>query len=148
MSASGDILTSYLSLSQQISRLFRNHLSRLRLTFPQALVLTVLGEEGSMPISQLAERTGSANSTVSGIVDRLEKLNLVQRRRSDQDRRVVYVAATDQYAVLRAHAETNVAGYFSTLLAPLSPEEQSGILSSFQTLDTVLRQVNISKDSS
>ena len=32
-----------------------------------------------MPISALAERTGSANSTVSGIVDRLEKLELARR---------------------------------------------------------------------
>ena len=54
-----------------MSQQFRSHFGRLDLTFPQALVLTVLGEDGPVPISALAERTGSANSTVSGIVDRL-----------------------------------------------------------------------------
>ena len=76
MNGSTDVLMTYLRVSQHMSRLFRIHFGRLQLTFPQALVLNVLGEEGPMPISTLAERTGSANSTVSGIVDRLEKLEL------------------------------------------------------------------------
>ena len=94
MKGSDDILMTYLRVSQHMSRLFRVHFGRLQLTFPQALVLTVLGEEGPMPISTLAERTGSANSTVSGIVDRLEKLELARRDRSGEDRRVIYVAVT------------------------------------------------------
>ena len=71
MEGQNDILMIYLRVSQRMSRLFRCHLEKLRLTFPQALALNVLGEEGPLPISVLAERTGSANSTVSGIVDRL-----------------------------------------------------------------------------
>lgn len=58
MKGSDDILMTYLRVSQHMSRLFRVHFGRLQLTFPQALVLTVLGEEGPMPISTLAERTG------------------------------------------------------------------------------------------
>ena len=69
-----NIFMSYLRVTQHMSQQFRSHFGRLDLTFPQALVLTVLGEDGPVPISALAERTGSANSTVSGIVDRLEKL--------------------------------------------------------------------------
>ena len=88
MKGSDDILMTYLRVSQHMSRLFRVHFGRLQLTFPQALVLTVLGEEGPMPISTLAERTGSANSTVSGIVDRLEKLELARRDRSGEDRKL------------------------------------------------------------
>ena len=94
VNGSSDILMTYLRVTQHMSRLFREHFGRLHLTFPQALVLNVLGEEGPMPISLLAERTGSANSTVSGIVDRLEKLGLARRERSEQDRRVILVAAS------------------------------------------------------
>ncbi len=60
-----DIFLSYLRVTQHMSQQFRTHFGRLNLTFPQALVLTVLGEDGPVPISTLAERTGSANSTVS-----------------------------------------------------------------------------------
>ena len=65
------ILMHYLQVSQHMSQQFRNHFGKLNLTFPQALALNILGSEGPMPISRLAERTGSANSTISGIVDRL-----------------------------------------------------------------------------
>ena len=61
-----NIFMSYLRVTQHMSQQFRSHFGRLDLTFPQALVLTVLGEDGPVPISALAERTGSANSTVSG----------------------------------------------------------------------------------
>ena len=73
-----NIFMSYLRVTQHMSQQFRSHFGRLDLTFPQALVLTVLGEDGPVPISALAERTGSANSTVSGIVDRLEKAGLLK----------------------------------------------------------------------
>ena len=113
MNGSTDVLMTYLRVSQHMSRLFRIHFGRLQLTFPQALVLNVLGEEGPMPISTLAERTGSANSTVSGIVDRLEKLELARRVRSGEDRRVIYVAVTSKYQSLRERAEADVGGYFA-----------------------------------
>ena len=102
------VLMYYLRVSQHLSQQFRSHFGKLNLTFPQALVLSVLGGEGPMPISQLAERTGSANSTVSGIVDRLEKLGLARRTRSETDHRVIYVEATDHYQKLRTKAETGV----------------------------------------
>ena len=69
-----NIFMSYLRVTQHMSQQFRSHFGRLDLTFPQALVLTVLGEDGPVPISALAEAAGSANSTISGVVDRLEKL--------------------------------------------------------------------------
>ena len=111
-----NVLMSYLRVTQHMSQQFRAHFGRLNLTFPQALVLNVLGEEGPVPISMLAERTGSANSTVSGIVDRLEKLGLAKRERSENDRRVIYVSATEKYRALREKAATDVSGYFNSLL--------------------------------
>ena len=101
MEETSNVLMTYLRVTQRMSQQFRSHFGRLNLTFPQALVLNVLAEEGPVPISTLAERTGSANSTVSGIVDRLEKLELAKRERSENDRRVIYVSVTDKYRALR-----------------------------------------------
>ena len=49
-----NIFMSYLRVTQHMSQQFRSHFGRLDLTFPQALVLTVLGEDGPVPISALA----------------------------------------------------------------------------------------------
>lgn len=138
MKESRDILMCYLRVTQHMSQQFREHFGKLNLTFPQALVLTVLGEEGPMPISALAERTGSANSTVSGIVDRLEKLELAQRERSDADRRVIYVQATEKYRALHRKAETNVSGYFASLLEDLPEADREDIRLGLSKLDTAL----------
>ena len=133
-----DIFTSYLRLSQHMSQLFRAHFGRLDLTFPQALVLTALGDGEPVPISTLAERTGSANSTVSGIVDRLEKLGLARRERSELDRRVIYVSATERYAELRKKASTDVGGYFDSLLHDMSGEDRALIAAALGKLDAAL----------
>ena len=135
-----DIFTSYLRLTQHMSQLFRAHFGRLDLTFPQALVLTALGDGEPVPISALAERTGSANSTVSGIVDRLEKLGLAKRERSELDRRVIYVSATEQYDQLRKKASTDVGGYFDSLLRDMSGEDRALIAAALQKLDAALDQ--------
>ena len=93
-----------------------------------------------MPISALAEKTGSANSTISGVVDRLEKLELARRTRSSQDRRVIYVQATQRYQKLREQALGSVNDYFCTLVQDISPGEREEILRALTTLDRVLTQ--------
>src|SRR5699024_11133335 len=114
---------------------------RMDLTFPQAMVLTVLGEDGPVPISTLAERTGSANSTVSGIVDRLEKLGLAKRQRSETDRRVIYVSATEKYAALRDKAVIDVNSYFTDLMGHMAEEDRKLVAAALQKLDEALSQV-------
>lgn len=133
------ILMYYLRVSQHLSQQFRTHLGKLELTFPQALALSTLNEQGSMPISKLAELTGSANSTISGVIDRLEKLGLAKRKRSEQDRRVIYVEVTDKYRKLQDKAEAGVNEYFDQLLnAQLTAAERKTVAQGLQLLDKAL----------
>ena len=96
-------------------------------------MLNVLGDAGPVPISTLAERTGSANSTISGIVDRLEKLGLARRERSEHDRRVIYVSATEEYWKLREQTATDVSGYFNSILDTMGPEDKAMVAQAFLT---------------
>ena len=138
MDNSRDLLMCYLRLTQHMSQQLRDYFGKLSLTFPQALVLTVLGENGPMPISALAEQTGSANSTVSGIVDRLEKLELARRERSESDRRVIYVTATEKYRDLHRKAEAQVSGHFAALLDDIPPDDRAEIHAALDKLDAYL----------
>lgn len=140
------ILKDYLLVSQHLSQHFRAHFGKLDLTFPQALTLSILGAEGPMPISRLAERTGSANSTISGIVDRLERLELARRNRSELDHRVIYVEVTGKYTLLKEKANTGVGEYFSALLETLTPEEQEAVAHGLELLDRALTRQEASQD--
>jgi DNA-binding MarR family transcriptional regulator len=53
-----------------------------------------LVESGGMSLKALSAHLGLAHSTVSGIVDRLEKRGLVQRQADKADQRVTHIAVT------------------------------------------------------
>ena len=91
-----------------------------------------------MPISQLAQCTGSANSTVSGIVDRLERMGLVKRVRCEQDRRVIYVALTDSSRAMERAVAPDVNAQMSRMLTDLTARELEQIRGALETLERVL----------
>ncbi|MHB8718584.1 MAG: MarR family winged helix-turn-helix transcriptional regulator [Candidatus Dormibacteria bacterium] len=58
----------------------------------QLHVLGVLAETGPVTVSSLASQLGISAPSASAIVDRMVDTGLVERERSDEDRRVVTVA--------------------------------------------------------
>jgi DNA-binding MarR family transcriptional regulator len=66
------------------------------LTGPQVWAIKVIAEHGNIRVSDLAKNMYLHPTTVVGIIDRLEKRGLVSRLRSQEDRRVVDVALTDE----------------------------------------------------
>ena len=88
----------------------------------------------------LARRAGCSRRTAIRAVSGLEKLGLARRQRSETDRRVIYVCATEKYNALRAKAATDVSGYFSSLLSGMSQEDRAMIAAAFQKLDDALLQ--------
>lgn len=123
MQSAKEILHTYLRIYRSISEEYRGRFGNINLTFPQTLVLSLLSSEGSMPISELARATGSANSTISGVLDRLEQMDLIQRVRSEKDRRVVYVTLTPHFDEVREELEGSVEDSFPGLIDKLSLEQ-------------------------
>ena len=125
-------------LYRSISEEYRGQFGTVTLTFPQTLVLSLLSAEGPMPISELAKATGSANSTISGVLDRLEQMELIQRIRSEKDRRVVYVALAPHYEDVREEIESSVLRKFPDLIGRMSPEEIEQIQTGLAVLEKAL----------
>jgi MarR family transcriptional regulator, organic hydroperoxide resistance regulator len=140
MDLSTDILHEYLQTSRRISGQFRVYYNQWSLTYPQSIVLAILESDGEMPISALAEAAGSANSTISGVVDRLEKMGLVKRVRSEADRRVIYVTTTDKFKNGLQKLTSNASSQFSRALENLSDEEQKTVLQGLKLLNRSLEQ--------
>lgn len=65
------------------------------LTRPQLHAVLALSHE-PLPMGELSRRLGATGPTTTGIVDRLEKLCMVERRRDTRDRRVVNLHLTDK----------------------------------------------------
>ena len=85
------------SLVMQGNKQLTEKLTQYALTVAQYLAMEALQGKGSeCSMSELAERIQQSSATMTGIVDRLVEKNWVTRRRSEEDRRAVYVNLTSE----------------------------------------------------
>lgn len=68
----------------------------LGVTASQAMVLNFLGEEDRILPRVLRQKLQITSATMTGILDRLEKLDLVERRPHPDDRRAILVCLTEK----------------------------------------------------
>lgn len=80
--------------SMAVNRMYKPLLDAMGITYPQYLVLNVLGERDGATIGGIAERLHLESSTVTPPVQRLEQAGLVTRQRSESDERQVEVRLT------------------------------------------------------
>lgn len=93
------------------------------LTGPQLAVVKMLEPVGSLSLSELSGLIRARNSTVTGIIDRMEREGLVQRRRSDADRRVIHIVLTPRGQKLARSIPVEPVAIFRQVLAELSPRD-------------------------
>lgn len=104
----------------RFERLFRE----FGLTPSQYNVLRILRGEGKpLPILEIAERTITVVPGITGLIDRLEKAELVRRERSTEDRRVIFVCATEKATELLSRIEEPLAALHRDLATPLTRDE-------------------------
>ncbi len=108
------------------------------ITGPQLWAIKVIGDLSPVRVSDLASRMYLNPSTVVGILDRLESQGLVQRNRSDDDRRVVRVQLTGVGKELLVRAPEVASGLLVAGLETLSFEELNNIEAGLDKLVSIL----------
>ena len=89
------IRDAFIMLAWVFARLFSQELQKFGLTLPQFVALAALAEcKEACTMSDLTRATLQDAPTMTGITDRLVKMKLVERTRSEADRRVVLVQTT------------------------------------------------------
>src|SRR5690606_18823636 len=112
-------------------------------TGPQLLLLQILHNKGDMTISELSRDMSLSQATVTTILDRLEKRELVTRVRSQLDKRKVYPQLTHKGAKVLANAPTPLQDDFVRKFKALSDWEQSMIIASLQRIAEMMDAHNI-----
>ncbi|MGB9679785.1 MAG: MarR family winged helix-turn-helix transcriptional regulator [Thermoanaerobacteraceae bacterium] len=108
------------------------------ITGPQGMLIGILVHYGEMKISDICEMIGLSNSTVSGVIDRLEKQGLVERIRSKEDRRVVYVVVTPKFKDTFQKYFKEASKKFEELINKANEQEIEIIFEGLKTLKNVL----------
>ncbi len=117
------VLEAIIYLYTESRRLTKELARRADLTGPQLTVVKLLEQIGDLSLSELSERIRAQNSTVTGIIDRMEREGLVTRERSKEDRRVVYIKLTAKGRRLAEEIPVEPMEIFRSALESLSAAE-------------------------
>ena len=136
----GQEIEGHLSAVRQILRQpVAAEFARGHLTGPQRSVMQALFHAGGQSLKELSRRVGLAHSTVSGIVDRLEKRGMAERGPNPADGRASIIEVSkmvrdymrDTYPAIALHPVT-------AALRRAKPAERAAILEGLRTLRRVV----------
>ena len=132
------LLETIIYLYTESRRITKELARRAELTGPQLTVVKMLEQIGDLSLSELSERIRAQNSTVTGIIDRMERENLVTRERSKEDRRVVFIRLTAKGRKLAEEIPVEPMEIFRSALESLTATEVRDLL---RILGKVARRV-------
>lgn len=138
LAAKEDVLIAIRKIIRATDLHSRKLTKTVGLTAPQLLVLQAIRDLGAVAISRLSSEVSLSQATVTTILDRLEKRGLVDRRRSEQDKRVVHALLTDAGRAVVESAPTPLQEAFSVRFEQLETWEQSLILSALQRVAAMM----------
>jgi len=121
---------------RRISRAIELHshslASRYGLTVPQLAILKELGARGGRSVGELPRAGHRSQAPATGILDRLQRRGLVERRRGEADKRKVHVWLTEEGRTTLRHSPPLLRENFLVSFGRLRDWEQTQILSSLQ----------------
>lgn len=92
------------SVSRLITKAYKPYLEEMGLTYPQYLVLMVLWENDNLSVNQISEKLLLNTNTLSPLLKRMEKMDLLRRIRSSKDERSVLIQLTEKGVNLQTQA--------------------------------------------
>ncbi|KJR45997.1 Transcriptional regulator, MarR family [Desulfosporosinus sp. I2] len=134
--------TKVANLFQEVMILFKQSMSKVfkdsGITAIEVMVLRLLSTEKRIKITELSSKLCLPNSTVSGILDRLEKQGMVVRERSQEDRRVVYVSISPHFKEMHQDMHENFKLNLEHVMNQGTAEDLNNIFKGLNTLKKLL----------
>ena len=127
---------------RRVTRAIDIHSRRLNkqfgLTAPQLLVIQAINKLDAPLAKQIAQDINLSPATVTTIIDRLEKRNLVIRTRSMQDKRKVHLSLSDAGNAILTDAPKPLQEHFIKRYQNLESWEQSQLLSAVERIASMM----------
>jgi DNA-binding MarR family transcriptional regulator len=133
------IVETIIYLYTESRRLTKGMAREVGLTGPQLTVIKLLETFDNLSLSSLSERIRAQNSTVTGIIDRMEREGLVRRERSTVDRRVIHIRLSDKGQKLARQIQVEPMEIFREALASLTQADLRDLLRIMNKLQKFVR---------
>jgi len=109
-------------------------LAKGNVSFPQYLLLGFLVQQKQLSMTEIANRMGHTTAAATGLVDRLEKLNLARRIHARDDRRKILVQPTPEGCALMTSVRDDMVGNLLKFMDALEPDEQRSWLRIYEKI--------------
>jgi DNA-binding MarR family transcriptional regulator len=113
------------------------------ITAPQLWALKTISKNESLPLGELSKKMYLRPSTITGLIDRLEKRGYVVRDRDQRDRRVVKIRLTPKGKGLVKRGPNPFQGKMIYGLRNLNSGELRSIYDSIQRLVEIMEAQNV-----
>ena len=129
--------------SRLITQAYHPLLSEYGITYPQYLVLLVLWEKDKQPVNDIAKRLFLETNTVTPLLQRMEKEEIVTRTRGTKDARQMIVSLTRKGKELQKNlADVPSTVSSAVLCGSVTPETAPDL---FRMLDDIIMQLSDSQ---
>ena len=136
--AIAEIMQSLRRIFKAIQDYFHEISKKYGITGPQLWALKTVAANGSLSLGELSKKMYLHPSTISGVVDRLEKKGFVVRDRGQEDRRVVKVQLTSNGKKLIKRTPNPVQGKMIYGLRKLKEGKLTAIHEAVQALVEIM----------
>jgi DNA-binding MarR family transcriptional regulator len=116
--------------------------AEMGLTTAQLRVLFLVREAPGVTAGELAQRIGVTPPTISGIVDRLVKMDLVRREDDESDRRLVRNFLTEQGAAVCSRLEQGTETFTRRILIEMNQNDLEALVTGLRAFVTASEYVS------
>ncbi len=141
--AIAEIMQSLRRIFKAIQDYFQEISKKYGITGPQLWALKTVAANGSLSLGELSRKMYLHPSTISGVVDRLEKKGFVVRDRGQEDRRVVKVQLTPRGKRIVGRAPNPIQGKMIYGLNRLKKKELTSIYEAVKELVEIVEAQNV-----
>ncbi|AYF54838.1 MarR family transcriptional regulator [Clostridium novyi] len=127
-------------INSKINFKVTEELKNIGLTVPQITAIKFIAHRKQVTSSELSEEMSITKATVSGIIDRLEKMNIIKRVRSKEDRRIIYIVFSDEGLNLAKDIRDIMNNCFENIFNNVSEEELVNIENNLSSLLKVVEE--------
>ncbi|HLU22325.1 MarR family winged helix-turn-helix transcriptional regulator [Lederbergia graminis] len=124
---------AYRSVNEEVNK----HIQKSGLNPTEFAVLELLYHKGKQPLQQIGGKILLASGSITYVVDKLEKKELVKRNASSEDRRVIYAEVTEKGKNFIEQFFPEHSKRIYELMSALEPDE-------IETAITLLKKLGLS----
>ncbi|TCS40208.1 MarR family winged helix-turn-helix transcriptional regulator [Reinekea marinisedimentorum] len=146
-SDSDDILLTFQIPHHFIHLLMHDHVvpDELGINKTEVRTLMAIRREGPVSMRTIGSRVGIAKGSLTSVVDKLIKLELVQRSEHPEDRRKVLVSITEKGQQVAIREDKELRAHLGRKFSVLEDEEREALFQSLSTIQKITKRLKGAK---